>query len=83
MYHIQWTPDSEIKTLWPIQYTWLLIGPSFALLSPYLNYAIESGYGAPEYTVEKIKVLQRKAIRAIFNLPYNEHTTRYLKKIKF
>lgn len=63
-------PSNILKTLY------------FSLFHPYLNYAIDSWYGAPEYAVETIKVLQRKAIRAIFNLPYNEHTTRYFKEAK-
>ena len=56
------------QKFFPFQYTKKYI--YFSLFHPYLNYALETWYGAPEYVVEKMKVSQRKAIRAILKLPY-------------
>ena len=46
----------------------------YTLVHPYLNYNIELWFGASEYMLEKVRALQRKSLRAIFNLPYNHHT---------
>ena len=51
----------------------------YTLVHPYLNYNIESWFGASEYMLEKVRVLQRKSLRAIFNLPYNDHTNYFFK----
>ena len=55
-------PETILKTL----YT--------SLIHPYLSYAIETWHGTYQNNTSKIFVLQKKAIRAINNLPYNEHT---------
>lgn len=49
----------------------------FALIHPYLQYAIESWYGCSSYLQNRIFVLQKKSVRCIFNLPFNEHTSQY------
>ena len=49
------------------------------LVYPYLNYGIETWYGAPQYARDSVNVLQKKAIRAINDLPYNAHTSEYFK----
>ena len=60
--------------------------PSFILLTlyntlilPYITYCIESWHAAPNYLTNSINVLQKKSIRAVFNLPYNAHTNEYFK----
>ena len=50
-----------------------------SLLPPYLSYGIEGWHGAYQNNTSKIFVLQKKAIRAVNNLPYNEHTNAYFK----
>ena len=50
-----------------------------SLILPYLNYGVECWHAAPNYSLEKLHVLQKKAIRAIFNQPYNAHTNGYFK----
>ena len=50
-----------------------------SLILPYLTYGIESWYGAPRYMSGKVSVLQKKAIRNVFNLPYNSPTNQYFK----
>ena len=41
---------------------------------PRLTYSIESWLGAPQYSLNRVMVLQKKIIRAIYNLPYSFHT---------
>ena len=50
-----------------------------SLVQPYLSYAIEIWYCAPDYIRNKIFILQKKAIRAVHSLPYNAHTNNYFK----
>lgn len=50
-----------------------------SFIVPYLDYGIEIWGGAYKNATEKIFVAQKKAIRATFNLPYNEHTTQFFK----
>ena len=50
-----------------------------SLIRPYLSYGIESCHGTYQNNTSKIFVLQRKAIRAINNIAYNEHTNAYFK----
>ena len=45
-----------------------------SLILPHLNYGVECWHAAPNYVLNKLQVLQKKALRAIFNLPYNSHT---------
>ena len=49
-----------------------------SLIHPYL-YGIEAWHGTNQNNTSKIFVLQKKAIRAINNLAYNEHTNAYFK----
>ena len=60
--------------------------PSYILLTlyntlilPYLTYCIESWHAAPNYLTDSIFVLQKKSIRAVYNLPYNSHTNQFFK----
>ena len=50
-----------------------------SLIHPYLSYSIEAWHGTYQNNTSKIFVLQKKAIRAINNLAYNEHTNAYFK----
>ena len=50
-----------------------------SLIHPYLSYGIETWHGTYQNNTSKIFVLQKKAIRAINNLAYNEHTNAYFK----
>ena len=50
-----------------------------SLIVPYINYAIETWHSAPQSLLDQIFILQKKAIRAIHLLPYNEHTHNYFK----
>ena len=60
-------PETILKTL----YT--------SLIHPYLSYGIEAWHGTYQNYTSKIFVLQKKSIRAINNLAYNEHTNAYFK----
>ena len=60
-------PETIIKTL----YT--------SLIHPYLSYGIEAWHRTYQNNTSKIFVLQKKAIRAINNPAYNEHTNAYFK----
>ena len=50
-----------------------------SLIHPYLSYGIEPWHGTFQNNTSKIFVLQKKAIGAINNLAYNEHTNAYFK----
>ena len=54
----------------------------YALIQPYILYAIKSWYGCSSYLRNKILVLQKKSVRCIFNLQYNDHTLNYYKLAK-
>ena len=60
-------PETILKTL----YT--------SLIHPYLSSGVEAWHGTYQNNTSKIFVLQKKAIRAINNLAYNEHTNAYFK----
>ena len=60
-------PETILKTL----YT--------SLIHPCLSYGIEAWHGTYQNNTDKIFVLQKKAIHAINNLAYNEHTNAYFK----
>ena len=49
------------------------------LVHPYINYNKESQFEASEYMLEKVRILQGKSLREIFNLPYTNHTNYFLK----
>ena len=71
--NVNWTflnrflPETILKTL----YT--------SLIHPYFSYGIEAWHGTYQNNTSKIFVLQKKAIHAINNLAYNEHTNAYFK----
>ena len=44
------------------------------LFKPMITFGIEAWYGASQTSRNRIFVLQKKALRAINNLPYNSHT---------
>ena len=50
-----------------------------SLIHPYLSYGTEAWHGTCQNNTSKIFVVHKKAIRAINNLAYNEHTNAYLK----
>ena len=50
-----------------------------SMILPYLNYSIEAWFGAARTDSNKIFVLQKKSIRAIFRLPFNAHTNESFK----
>ena len=53
-----------------------------SLIHPYLSYgidSIEARHGTYQNNTSKIFVLQKKAIHAINNLAYNEHSNAYFK----
>ena len=52
----------------------------YRLIHPYINYNVESWFGASECMFEKVRILQIKPLGAIFNLPYNDHTNSFFCK---
>ena len=52
------------------------------LLLPYFNYGIISYHNAPHYALDRLKICQKRAIRAICRLEYNAHTNDYFKEHK-
>mgnify|MGYP001950330936 CR=1 FL=1 len=51
-----------------------------SLIHPYISYGVEAWYGTYKNHTNKILVLQKKAIRAINNLDYNDHTIDYFRE---
>ena len=49
----------------------------FTLVYPYFLYGIEAWYSTYSNTTKPLVILQKKAIRAIFNLEYRAHTNNY------
>ena len=60
-------PETNLKTLYTSH------------IHPYLSYGIEAWHGIYQNYTSKIFVLQKKAICAINNLAYKEHTNTYFK----
>ena len=52
------------------------------LLVPHLIYGIEVWLGALKLNQDRIFKLQKKAVRAVNSLPYNEHTNDYFKSME-
>ena len=50
-----------------------------SLIHPYISYGIEDWHGTYQNNTSKIFIAKKKAIRAINNLAYNEHTNAYFK----
>ena len=55
----------------------VLIALYKSLMCPYLVYAIEVWCSTYKSIPEKLFILQKKACRAIYKLPFNSHTTQY------
>jgi len=53
----------------------------YSLINPYILYALEVWFNAPDYLSDRIKILQKKAIRIVNNLEYNEHTTEHFRNM--
>ena len=70
---------NRVKTVLP---THIKINLYYSLIYPYLIYCILSWFAAPNYLTNRISILQKKCIRAIYNLNYNEHTKSYFEKSK-
>ena len=51
------------------------------LFVPHIMYALEIWYGSPQSNRDRIFKLQKKAVRAINLLPYNEHTHDFFKNM--
>ena len=52
------------------------------MIKPYISYAVESWFSSYHNVSDKIVVLQKKACRAVFSLPYNSHTAEYFKLMR-
>ena len=50
------------------------------LVLPYFNYGILSYHNAPHYALDRLKICQKRAIRAICRLDYNAHTNDHFKQ---
>ena len=57
----------------------ILLNIYFSIFHCHLSYAVESWYAAPAYITNKIFFQQKKAVRAIFKLPFNSHTSQSFK----
>ena len=53
-----------------------------ALFVPHITYGIEIWHGALQTNRDRIFKLQKKAVRAINSLPYNNHTHEYFKSLE-
>ena len=60
----------------------VLVSLYYSLVQPYISYALEARYGAPAYLTNKIVVLQKRAIRCICSLGYNEHTQPHFENMR-
>ena len=67
----KYMPLETVKTLY------------YSLINPFLLYGIEVWHGTYANITIKIFILQKKACRAIHNLPFNTHTTEYFKMQTF
>ena len=54
----------------------------YSLINAFLLYGIEVWHGTYANITNNIFILQKKACRAIHNLPFNTHTTEYFKNVK-
>ena len=50
-----------------------------SLVQPYLIYCIEAWFGTTQTNIHRLFVLQKKTIRTIYFLPYNDHTSLHFK----
>lgn len=53
-----------------------------AIVLPHICYGIECWYGAPEYIKGEIRVLQKRSVRVMNFLSYNDHTNVYFHGMK-
>ena len=54
----------------------------YSLVHPYIIYALIAWYNSPKYNRNKIIILQKRAVRAVNSLYYNDHTAPYFKHLK-
>ena len=47
----------------------------YSLVHPYIIYSINTYFNASDYITNKIKILQKKTVRVVNGLCYNEHTS--------
>ena len=52
----------------------------YSLIYPYLNYGIESWYNVTTTMSEKVLILQKRAIRSVYKIPYKGSTKAYFKQ---
>ena len=67
----------KLKSYLPVRKLKMLCN---SLILPHLNYGVECWHAAPNFAKNKLEVLQKKALRAIFGLPYNSHTNDIFKE---
>ena len=53
-----------------------------SIVVPHLNYGIVLWYSAPSYVIQKLFIAQKKCVRAICNLSFNETTEPHFRKLK-
>ena len=52
----------------------------YSFVYPYMHYCIESWFGTSQTVLGGVRVLQKRAIRAIFNLPFYSQTNNFFKE---
>ena len=55
----------------------MMLNLYYSFIYTHLSYCMGSWFGAPSYLTEGISVLQKKCIRAIYNLEYKTYTKDY------
>ena len=50
-----------------------------SFVHPYILYGLEIWYSSFQYVGDRILVLQKKVMRCIYKLPFNDHTSQYFK----
>ena len=77
IFHIKSKLAKSVGILYRLRYmlpTCTLLTLYHSLILPHMNYVIEAWQSAPNYLKQEVFILQKKAIRAIYHLPYNSHT---------
>jgi len=54
----------------------------YSMVYPYISYAIEAWFNAPNYISNSVVVLQKRVVRCINFLNYNDHTGAYFKNMR-
>ena len=60
----------------------ILIKLYHTLIASRLSYGIEAWFGASQALIDRVRKLQKRAVRAIYALPYNSHTNNFFKSSK-